>query len=116
MFGDARGGGLAEVVREFRIRRTGVRDQRFGNLTMEPDPLVGAELVDERRAHQRVRERVPAEAALDLVDQACGERFVEAVDGVVFGTARDRGDDAGIELAPDDRCDAQHRVRVFGQS
>jgi hypothetical protein len=116
LIGDAGGRGLAVVVGQLGIRRTGTLDERIRDLTMEPDPTVGAELVEQGRTHQRVREGHPSEPALDLVDEPSGQGLVEPVDGLVIRATDHRGDDIGIELASDHRRDAQDPVHVLRET
>ena len=83
---------------------------------MQPDPLVGAELLEQGLAHERVREAQTPGAALDLVDELGRDGLVEVVDRGVFVDLHDRGDEVGIELAAEHGRGAQEVVGRFGKA
>ena len=100
LVGHARGRGLAEVVRELGdhlAEFAGVRRlDRLGDLAVGPDAAGGRELLEQRRAHERVPEAVAVEP--DLVDEPGGAGAVEQIERVVLVDARDVGEHRHVEL------------------
>ena len=90
---DAGDRGLEVVVREHLDRRAGPRVEQLRDLAVQPNSLVGAELLEQGLAHERVREAQTPRAALDLVDELRGDGFVEPVDRGVLVDLHHRGDE-----------------------
>ena len=87
-----RGGGLAVVVRQIgddciEITRVLGLD-RLGDLAVRAYPASGRELLEQRRAHQRVAEPVAVEA--HFVDEIRRLRGIEQVERAILVDARDR--------------------------
>ena len=76
--------------------------ERLGRLAVEAGPASGRQLLVQRRAHQRVREPVTADAR--LLDQVGGDGGVEAVEHVVLVEPGHHGEHVEVEARTDHRA------------
>ncbi len=111
--------GGAEVPCQLREPRIGTRLvdalDRLADPQVRPRAPGRRELALERGAQQRVRERVAAGRARDLHQQRAAHGRVEDVEQLVLGQAGDRLEQVEVEVAADQRGDAEHGAGVLGQ-
>ena len=102
-------------MRERLDRRTRAPVEQLGDLAVQPYPLVGTELLEQRLAHERVREAQSSGAALDLDDELRGDGFVELIGCEVLVDLQHRRDETGIELTAEHRGRPQQVVGRVGK-
>ena len=114
--GRPRAGG-AEVPRQLREPRVRPRAvellDRLADAQVQPRPPGRRQLGLERRAQQGVGERVAAGRARDLREQRAAHRGVEHVEQLVLGQAGDPLEQLEVEVAADQRGDAEHAAGVL---
>ena len=82
---------------------------------MEPRTAERGEAVVERGAHQRVRERVAADALGVLAQDARGDRLLQRLDEGVVVERASLVEDVEVRLSADDRGDREHRERGLAE-
>ena len=112
--------GGAEVPRQ--LGEPGIRPRavqlldRLADPQVQPRPPGRRQLGLERRPQQRVGERVAPGRARDLDQQRAAHRGVEHVEQLVLGQAGDALEHVEVEVAADQRGDAEHAAGVLGQA
>ena len=112
--------GGAEVPRQ--LGQPGIRPRavelldRLADPPVQPRPPGRRQLGLERRAQQGVGERVAAGRARDLHEQRAAHGGVEDVEQLVLGEAGDALEQLEVEVAADQRGDAEHATGVLGQA
>ena len=105
---------LEEVVRDLGERRLVARREhgleRFGRAAVQAHALRRAQLLVERLPHQRVRERVVADALLVLDEHAGAERLAEPIEQLGRRAPRHAREQRDVEGAAEHRGGAQHLV------
>ena len=98
----ARGRGLGEVVRalgeEARVPFAVQLFDRFADAPVQPDAAQRREAVDQRLAHQLVREPEVAEAVVRFVDDAGHPRGLDEVERAILVDAAHVRDERDVEL------------------
>ena len=111
--------GGAEMPRQLGEPGVGPRAMelldRLADPQMQPRPPGRRQLGLERRAQQRVGERVAPGRARDLGQQRAAHRGVEHVEQLVLGEAGDALEQLEVEVAADQGGDAEHAAGVLGQ-
>ncbi len=106
-------GELVEVLVEVGPWRASMR---LADPPVHAHPLGRRELLVERRAHQRVRERVRADRAGHLADDRGARRFVERVEELLARRTTRALDRVHIELRADHRAEHEGLVGGLRQS
>ena len=99
-------GELAEVRVELGAA---ARDQRLAHAAVQARAAQGGEAVVERRAQQRVRERVAADALGVLAQHAGRDRLLQRLDQRVAVQRAGLVEHVEVRLAADHRGDREHR-------